>query len=109
MDTTTLTGIGIPVLLILVAGALVWVTTQICKEAISNAVRHGDAKNAKITIDRELDDILELEVSNDGTPRPNEIKQGLGTGMIEDLSLSWSLASENNRTRLSVQIPLQTK
>ena len=36
MDATTLTGIGIPVLLILVAGALVWITTQICKAAIRN-------------------------------------------------------------------------
>ena len=75
---------------------------EICKEAVSNAVRHGDAKRVQIELDRHQDDIIELKVSNDGTPRPNQIRHGLGTGMIDDLSLSWDLSSAAGKTTLSV-------
>lgn len=81
---------------------------EICKEAISNAVRHGDAKKATINLERHQDDLLELEVVNDGSPAPREIKQGLGTGMIDDLTLSWSLVSTQNKTTLKAVIPVQT-
>jgi signal transduction histidine kinase len=81
---------------------------EICKEAISNAVRHGDAKHATINLERHQDDLIVLEVVNDGSPVPREIKQGLGTGMIDDLTLSWSLESKQSKTTLKAVIPVQT-
>jgi light-regulated signal transduction histidine kinase (bacteriophytochrome) len=80
---------------------------EICKEAISNAVRHGDAKNAVITIDRIQDDLLTLEVSNDGGPQPESVKPGMGSQMIDELTLEWSLTSDAKQTLLKAVIPLQ--
>ena len=80
---------------------------EICKEAISNAVRHGDAKNAVISIDRIQDDLLTLEVSNDGGPQPESVKPGMGSQMIDELTLEWSLTSDAKQTLLKAVIPLQ--
>lgn len=80
---------------------------EICKEAISNAVRHGDAKVATIELDRQLDDLLELSISNDGSSISGDAEKGMGSGMIGELTLSWSIESIPNGTRLHALIPLQ--
>ena len=84
---------------------------EICKEAISNAVRHGNAKNAWIYINRERDDVIELEVCNDGHTLLREQPKGLGLSMIDDLSLSWQLTAERHKgkTCLVTQLPISNK
>ncbi len=81
---------------------------EICKEAISNAVRHGDAKHANIALERDEDDLLTLTVTNDGAAAQANRQPGMGSQLIEELTLSWSLASANGQTRLDAVIPLQT-
>lgn len=73
---------------------------EIVKETVSNAVRHGEAKQALIEIDRTEDDLLTIQVRNDGRPVPKELEHGVGTRMLDDLTLDWSLT--NNRARGSV-------
>lgn len=84
---------------------------EICKEAISNAVRHGNSKNAWITISREQDDIIELEVCNDGHTLLRDQPNGMGLSMIDDLSLSWQLTAERHKgkTCLVAQLPISNK
>lgn len=84
---------------------------EICKEAISNAVRHGNAKNATIILNREKDDVIELEVCNDGHRVLRDQSSGMGLTMIEDLSLSWQLTSERHheKTCLVAQLPISNK
>lgn len=84
---------------------------EICKEAISNAVRHGNAKNAWIYINREQDDVIELEVCNDGHALLRDQPNGMGLAMIDDLSLSWQLTAERHigKTCLVAQLPISNK
>ena len=84
---------------------------EICKEAISNAVRHGNAKNAVIRLSRDKDDVIELEICNDGYKPLREQPNGMGLSMIEDLSLSWQLTTERHRdqTCLIAQLPIGNK
>ena len=84
---------------------------EICKEAISNAVRHGNAKNAWIYLNREKDDVIELEVCNDGHRVLREQPAGMGLSMIDDLSLSWQLTAERHKdkTCLVAQLPIGNK
>ena len=84
---------------------------EICKEAISNAVRHGNAKNAWIYINREQDDVIELEVCNDGHTLLRDQPKGMGLSMIDDLSLSWQLTAERHKgkTCLVAQLPIGNK
>jgi two-component sensor histidine kinase len=84
---------------------------EICKEAISNAVRHGNAKNAVIRLDRDKDDVIELEICNDGFKPLRDQPKGMGLSMIEDLSLSWQLTTERHKeqTSLIAQLPIGNK
>lgn len=84
---------------------------EICKEAISNAVRHGNAKNAVIRLDRDKDDVIELEICNDGFKPLRDQPKGMGLSMIEDLSLSWQLTTERHKeqTCLIAQLPIGNK
>jgi hypothetical protein len=84
---------------------------EICKEAISNAVRHGNAKNAWIYLNRDKDDVIELEVCNDGHRLLRDQPAGMGLSMIEDLSLNWQLTSERHKdkTCLVAELPISNK
>ncbi|MFM6977682.1 MAG: hypothetical protein ACKOWR_03080 [Micrococcales bacterium] len=81
------------------------VTNEIIKEAVSNAVRHGQAKNVNIKLERIQDDILEIEISNDGCKAINPTP-GLGSQMFDELTLSWSLNTKNNQTTLTAKVPI---
>jgi signal transduction histidine kinase len=80
-------------------------TIEIIKEAISNAIRHGDAKEINIKLNRHQDDILEIEIENNGRKLNPEAKKGLGSQMIDELTLSWHMDNKTKPT-LKAQIPI---
>jgi two-component sensor histidine kinase len=82
------------------------VTNEIIKEAVSNAVRHGQAKTVTVKLDRIKDDILEIEIQNDGFVPLRNRKDGLGSQMMNELTLSWSLETKNNKTTLKAEVPI---
>ena len=84
---------------------------EILKEAVSNAVRHGDAKNANIEMKLVGGDVVELKVSNDGTPPSTIARKGLGSALLDELTLAWKLSTGPNRekTVLLVTLPHSKK
>jgi two-component sensor histidine kinase len=82
---------------------------EIVKEAVSNAVRHGDAKNALVEIDRIDDFDLAITVSNDGVPLAAQTRLGVGSRLIEELTTDWSLESSkaSGLTVFKANLPLQ--
>jgi two-component sensor histidine kinase len=82
---------------------------EIIKEAVSNAVRHGEAKVVNIAIDRHDDFSLEIQVSNDGVPLLSQNKLGVGSRLIEELTTDWSLDSSKatGLTVFKANLPLQ--
>ncbi len=82
------------------------VTNEIIKEAVSNAVRHAQAKNVNVKLDRIQDDILEIEISNDGYRPTLDQTPGLGAQMLDELTLSWQLTSNKNLTVLKAAVPI---
>lgn len=80
---------------------------EIAKEAISNAVRHGSASTATIEIDRIEDDLIQIEVVNDGlASRPKE-RKGIGSSMLDEICLNWSLTNKSKLVYLSAELPIQ--
>lgn len=81
---------------------------EICKEAVSNAVRHGEAKAMTIAIDRSADELLIIDAANTGRPVAADIKQGIGSAMLDDLTVEWSLTNNRalGRTVLQAKLPL---
>ncbi len=81
---------------------------EICKEAVSNAVRHGEAKKIDISIDRTADELLIIEAADDGRGFWGSVKPGVGSRMLDDLTVSWSIANNRARARtvLTATLPL---
>lgn len=80
---------------------------EIAKEAISNAVRHGSASTAKIVIDRIEDDLIHVEISNDGISARTKEKLGIGSSMLNEICLNWSLTNKSRRVYLLANLPFQ--
>jgi two-component sensor histidine kinase len=82
---------------------------EIVKEAISNAVRHGDAQNIDIQIELCESSALQVLVTNDGLPLRNQNPQGVGSRLIEELTTDWSLATNHSTglTEFRANLPLQ--
>jgi two-component sensor histidine kinase len=79
---------------------------EICKEAVSNAVRHGEAKAMTIAIDRSADELLIIDASNTGRPVAANNRQGVGSAMLDDLTVEWSLTNNRARGRVVLQAKL---
>jgi signal transduction histidine kinase len=81
---------------------------EICKEAVSNAVRHGEAKKIKISVDRSVDELLIIEAADDGRGSWGSTKPGVGSRMFDDLTIDWSLSNNRSigRTVLQARLPL---
>lgn len=81
---------------------------EIIKEAVSNAVRHGQAKNVTVEVDRESEQSLSIKVANDGLPIKQRPAAGLGSQLIKELTTSWSLGSSkaSGLTVLAASLPL---
>ena len=73
---------------------------EIAKEVVSNAVRHGQAKQVTIETRISGKGILSLKASNNGALLPENFEQGVGSQMLDELCIDWSL--RNNRLRGTV-------
>lgn len=82
---------------------------EILREAVGNAVRHGEAKNLWIQLDANKRSVL-VRSSNDGTPVVLPLEKSLGTAMLDELTTSWSLKSseESGLTVLEAKLPRVT-
>lgn len=65
---------------------------DIVTDAVSNAVRHAKAKSVGVDL-RVEDDGLRITVTDDGAVTPKPGREGLGTALLNECALSWSLSS----------------
>jgi hypothetical protein len=79
---------------------------EILKEAIGNAVRHGGANGVVAKITRDKDDFIDLEIQNDGSAPRKGWKKGIGSRMLDDITVSWSLTRSGQLTTLKARLPL---
>lgn len=69
---------------------------EIAKEVVSNAVRHGGASSVKFVIDRTMDELIELTAVNNGRSLPEPRNDGVGSQMLNELTLDWSMQNQNS-------------
>ena len=79
---------------------------EIIKEAVSNAVRHGEANQVNIELDRTGDELLVVTVSNNGRAPRQELRNGLGSQMLDELTLSWSLTYNRAQAKTILEAKL---
>jgi len=82
--------------------------TEILKELVSNAFRHGKATQVSIRIT--LDEIgdLHLVSTNNGLSVAEDRIQGIGSEMFDELTSSWSWKNTPKGPRLTAVVPVST-
>jgi signal transduction histidine kinase len=79
-------------------------TIEVVREATTNAIKHGQAKNIKVTI-TQSGQLLDLIVDNDGQELVSNT-QGLGTSVISELTHSHRLYKTRDGVRFTATIAL---
>jgi signal transduction histidine kinase len=83
---------------------------EVCREAVSNAVKHDQAESFDISI-AEANQHIELEFSHEGDLPPTDtlLNKSLGVKIFDELTSSWSMNSENGTLYMRAEIPLTTR
>jgi signal transduction histidine kinase len=80
---------------------------EIVKEAISNAVRHGESRTAQVSMTQAHDGVIDLTVTNDGQAPRIGARKGLGSSLLDELTVAWSLGFDETtaQTKLHARLP----
>ena len=89
--------------------ALRTVVVEILREGVSNAIRHGAADHVHITIGGSTAGAISIVIDDDGDGPPLAQIPGLGSAMLDEIALDWSLAREATLTRLRVELALNAE
>lgn len=79
--------------------------TDVCAEAVTNAVKHGNANQIAIAV-REEGTSLKLTVTNNGAALKPSRRQGAGSKLIEEVAVEYSLQNTTQGVVLEVMLPI---
>lgn len=80
---------------------------ELIREACSNAVRHGRADQIRIDVlPTDANTKLAITVENNGELVTMKSQPGLGTKILNELALRWSLTSSSGQTVLEATTPI---
>jgi nitrate/nitrite-specific signal transduction histidine kinase len=80
--------------------------SEIAREGISNAVRHGHATSIDVVFGPASSDRLRITVSDNGNGLASEITHGLGSAILDELAIEWSRISLGAGTILTADVAL---
>jgi len=75
-------------------------------EAVTNAVRHGDARTIHLVVEQISQDELLLTVNDDGPIEGTSGDPGLGTAVFEAACIDWQVTTTENGHRLEARLPI---
>lgn len=85
------------------------IVIELIREAVSNAIRHGDATRITISVAlRGPDSDIHISVTNNGAPLPDTTTSGIGSRLLQDMTLSWSRQNRAGSVVLSAVVPTHT-
>lgn len=82
---------------------------EVIREGLCNAVRHGKAGSAVLTLRAPLiegDGFLSVSIVNDGEPLEANTSVGFGSEVLDEASSQWTLANTASGVELVARIPL---
>lgn len=77
---------------------------EVMREGVSNAVRHGAADSIAIGVSSPVPGIIRVTIDDDGDGPPMTASPGLGSSMLDDVALDWSLTRAGTITSLEVEL-----
>ena len=85
------------------AGATI--VLDLCQEAVSNAIRHGAARQLRVQFDLATR-VLVMRITDDGRVRPGGAVPGIGSQFLDTVSIDWTRTREGDANTLTIRIPL---
>lgn len=83
------------------------IVVEVIREAVSNAIRHGDATQISISVAViEPDSDVHISVTNNGLPLPEEITPGIGSRLLRDMTLAWARETRPGGVELTAVVPI---
>lgn len=83
---------------------------EVVREAVSNAIRHGDATKIEVAITYvDSHDNVHITVKNNGKLLPTETTTGIGTKLLTDMTLEWSRENKAEAVVLWASVPIQNR
>lgn len=82
---------------------------EVIREGLCNAVRHGKAGSAVLTLRAPLiegDGFLSVSIVNDGEPLEANTSVGFGSEVLDEASSQWTLTNTASGVELVARIPL---
>lgn len=86
-----------------IAGAC---AAEVVREAVSNAVKHGQAANIQVKLQRVTANLLSITVTNDGLPLGEAVQMGYGSHILDEVAYNWTIENKADLTVLSAEIAL---
>lgn len=80
---------------------------EVCREAVTNAVKHGSAEQVKISI-AHGEGFVQIKAINDGINLTEELA-GQGINLYKEVAHSYSLTDQAEGVTLDLQLPLSVK
>jgi two-component sensor histidine kinase len=85
------------------------IITELAREACSNAIRHGDAREINISLEVDPNtESVALEISNYGSPLPEDLQEGLGSQLFDDVTLEWSREQAGPDVVVKARVPMSS-
>ena len=75
-------------------------------EAVTNAVRHGDARSIRIAVHDQAENEIQLTIDDDGPVEGTTGDPGLGTAVFEAACIEWRVDPTDHGHRFSARIPV---
>ena len=84
------------------------IAIEIIREAVSNAIRHGNASKIliKVSLEEQFED-AHIEVSNNGSPVSAASPHGIGSTLLDELALHWERTNQFGEVKLKAVIPVK--
>lgn len=82
------------------------IAVEIISEAVSNAVRHGQAASASVQVSAPGSGALVIEVADDGQDRRGPAGSGLGSQLLDECTTNWSLREHEQGHQLLAELPV---
>lgn len=78
--------------------------TEIVRECVTNAVRHGRAHTVTVRLQRSGDGRVVLEIADDGVASEAPAVPGLGSHMLDEMCVTWERTSGKSGTRVVAEV-----
>ncbi len=81
--------------------AATYAVIEVVREAVGNAIRHGDATSVDITINDHTDGLVGLVITDNGSGLSKDATPGIGSDLFDSLAYSWSRESSATITTIN--------